>query len=239
MSIEQLGSAHRRPARVLGLAMIAVLAAACKSATAPRETGPVAFQLAANARFGTSASVAGLEITGVRMVVGAVALGNGDEFGCRDCQGDKEEAATPPQLIDVPLDGGSVLVSTEQVNVGTYGLAEFSVEQLSAPPTGDSWAPGTTILITGRYNGTAFQLPLSVDGSFRETLSPPAVVTGSTPESVQVRITLPVASWFVLNGTTLDPTLAANRVLIESNVRASLQSDDGESRGERESEGGR
>jgi hypothetical protein len=42
-----------------------------------------------------------------------------------------------------------------------------------------------------------------------------------------VRVTLPVASWFVSNGATLDPTVAANRAQIEANARAPFQATEG------------
>lgn len=164
------------------------------------------------------------------------APGSGEEFGCKDCQNNDAggEREATPTVVELTMDGAPVSVVVEQVNEGRYSEAEISVMPPSAANSG--WTPGTTIEITGTANGRAFVLPLSITGSFRETLTPPVSVTASgTPTALPVTITLPVAAWFQSNGVALDPADAAQRAQIEANARAAfqpLESSEG-SRGER------
>lgn len=225
-----------------GLAAGALLAA-CNQPSGPRASQPVAFQLAAQTTraprtTGASADAAtSLELSSFRLVVGAAALGQGDQYGCVDCQdADGAEAASPQQVLDVPLGGGTVLVSTEAVTAGSYSSAEISVE--SPGPglaTGASWPAGATIVIGGRVNGTAFQLPLHIEGGFRQPLAPPVQVSAAgSPAAIPVTITLPVAAWFTANGSTLDPSIPAQRAQIEANARAAFAAPEAKDGGGRE-----
>ncbi|MDP1890031.1 MAG: hypothetical protein Q8K55_03995 [Gemmatimonadaceae bacterium] len=226
--------------RALSLATIALLAGACDSPSAPRPSSPVAFRLAANTAVAATVTAAGpLEITSFRLVVGAVSLGSGQQFGCVDCQNDDGEGESPQQLIDVPLGGGTVLVTTEPVSAGRYGEAEISVEQPGASLAGTAaWTPGASMEIVGRVNGTVFRLPLTITGSFLQALVPPIDVSANAaPTAVPVTITLPVASWFTANGTALDPSVPAQRAQIEANARASFQATETEGKGREGSEG--
>ncbi len=59
-----------------------------------------------------------------------------------------------------------------------------------------------------------------LDGS---PLSPAIdVPVGGLPGPINVTITLPVASWFVSNGASRDPSDAAARARIDANARASV-----------------
>lgn len=224
--------------RALSLAAIALLAGACSSPSAPGPSSPVAFRLAANTIPAASVAAAGpLEITSFRLVVGATSLGSGQQFGCVDCQNNDGEGQSAQQLIDVPLGGGTVLITTEPVSAGRYGEAEISVEQPGASLAGAAgWTPGASMEIVGRVNGTAFRLPLTITGSFLQALVPPIDVSANaTPTAVPVTITLPVASWFTANGATLDPSVPAQRAQIEANARASFQAAETEGGESRES----
>jgi hypothetical protein len=89
--------------------------------------------------------------------------------------------------------------------------------------TAAGWPSGQTVEIQGTNNGTAFTIGVPVNGSFRENLAPPVVVTTSSPAaSIPVTITLPVASWFASGGTALDPAVPAERAQIEANIRAAF-----------------
>lgn len=210
----------------VAFAAIILAAAGCDS-TAPKPVQPVAFQLTARANSATPTGGSGpLQITSFRMVAGAASLGSGDQFGCTDCQDTGgAEGQSPQQLLDVPVSGGTVLVATEPVTAGRYTQAEISVE---APATAavagtQPWPSGSSIVIVGRFNGTPFMIPLTITGSFRETLTPAVDVTAGGSSAIPVTITLPVASWFTANGVALDPSVPAQRALIEANVRASFQ----------------
>lgn len=209
------------------LAGVAAVVAGCERTTGARRMQPVGMHLGAarSVASGTAGSGA-VEITSLRLVVGTASLGSGDQFGCVDCQGNYEEGPVTPSLIDVPLGGGTVQVATDQVAAGHYAQAEVSLESPTAATLAGvtGWASGATMEIQGRINGAAFTLPLTVLGSFREALTPPVDVTASqVPGTVAVTITLPVASWFVSNGTALDPSNAAQRAMIEANVRTAFQ----------------
>lgn len=220
----------------LGFAAIILAAAACggSTSTAPKPVHPVAFQVAAHANAATPTGSTGpLQITSFRVVVGTASLGGGGQFGCVDCQDSGVDGATegqqsPPQLLNVPISGGAVLLATEPVKAGRYGQAEISVEAPGATLKGISgWPAGTSMEIVGRINGKPFTLLLATTGKFRETLTPPVDVAAGTATAIPVTITLPVASWFSSNGTTLDPSVPAQRSQIEANARASLQALDG------------
>jgi hypothetical protein len=158
-------------------------------------------------------------------VIGQAALGNGDQFGCVDCEGDQEDANPAPAVVTVPVDGSPVSVAAERVASGHYSSVEIelvtpSAALLAATP---GWTADGTIEVRGRYNGVDFTLSLSIPGQFRETLSPAIdVPAGGLPGPINVTITLPVASWFSSNGTALDPSDAAARAQIAANARASI-----------------
>jgi hypothetical protein len=191
-----------------------ILALGACDAAGPRAVHPVDIRVAARTTSGpgVAASTAGpLEITGLSMVVGQAALGSGDQFGCIDCQDNGSETAPAPVTIAVPVDGSPVSIAVERVAAGRYSAVEIEVVLPS-------------IVISGRFNGVAFTLPLSIEGSLRETLSPPVDVPASGLSGpVPVTITLPVAAWFTSGGRDLDPANPADRALIESNARASFQ----------------
>ncbi len=214
-------SIHRQ-AKWLVLGMTSLALAACDS-TGP-QLAQVAVRLAASSAPASGTSAAAAQISSFQVVVGEVSLGSGDQFGCQDCQGDQEEGPSAPKIIDVPLGGGAVQISTEQVQPGQYAEAEISVEAPTAATLAgvSGWPGGATMQITGTFGGTPFTLPLSITGSFVEQLQPPVVVAASTPSTVPVTITLPVASWFVANGAALDPAVPAQRALIEANARSSF-----------------
>ena len=226
-----------RARRGVALVAAALAVAACARSTSPTPTRAVGFQIAARSPTASpSAGAAPLEVTSFRLVAGAATLGNAEQFGCVDCQGgggpdgQSAVAGTPSRLVTVPLDGAATDLVTEDVSVGTYSAAELSVEAPNSLTTGldASWPAGATMQINGRYKGTPFTLAFIITGSFREPLSPPVTVASSSvPTTLPVRITLPVASWFVSNGVTLDPSVTANRALIESNARAPFLSTEG------------
>jgi len=209
----------------LALATAVLVVGACNS-TSPRATQAVLVLLKANAiPQRSSQSASAVEITGVRLVIRQAALGNGEEFGCVDCQGDEQGGNPEPAVVTVPLDGSPVSVAAERVAPGHYSTVEI---ELVAPPPAllaatPGWSAGATIEVRGRYNGPDFTLALAIPGQFREALSPAIdVPAGGLPGPINVTITLPVASWFASNGTPLDPNDAAARAQIAANARATV-----------------
>lgn len=206
----------------LALPLIAGLVG-CNATTAPRMGQQVAFRLAAAAPL-TSAT-GPLSITSVRLVVGGAALGNGDQFGCVDCQNAGPEARAVPEVVSLPLDGRPVQLRTEEVQPGSYSMIEVEVvtptKDLLVTPTGASGM--ATIAIAGTFDGRPFELGLPIEGTLREHL-PTALQIGSggAPSIVEVTLSLPVTSWFEGAGAILDPTAVPQRNLIEANARKSF-----------------
>jgi hypothetical protein len=202
----------------LPVAAAASLLGGCNQSTAPGASQPVAFRLAA-ASSAAPATMGALTLTSFRLSVGEASLGSGNEFGCKDCQGD--QPAVAPAVVDVPLDGRAVDIATEQVQPGSYSTVELGVVRLPAGTPG--WPVDATIEIKGNFGGQAFTLPLTIEGTFQEQLAAPVVVgTGGTPATVAVNITLPVSSWFGSSSAPLDPGNATQRVQIEANARHSF-----------------
>ena len=198
----------------------ALLVLCACSTTSPRATQAVLVLLKANATQGPTQSAA-LQITGVRLVIRQTSLGDGEEFGCVDCQNANRE----PAVLTVPLDGSPVSVAAERIAPGHYSAVEIQL----VPPSSallvatPGWSTDATIEVRGRYNGTAFILPLAIPGQFRETLSHAIdVPAGGLPGPINVTITLPVASWFASNGLLLDPDDRAARAQITANARAAV-----------------
>ncbi len=200
------------------------LLAACDTGTGPKDGLPVAFQLAASAqKIFPSGS---LVITSFRLIAGGTALGNGNQFGCQDCNDPGSETSATPEIVTVPLDGTPVSLRTERVQPGTYSMMEVEVvlptsQILAATP---GWTGTNTMVIEGTQSGRPFRLVLPIEGTFREQLATPVVVGASgTPASVTVTLTLPVLSWFTsAAGASLDPTDPAQLALIKANAGKSF-----------------
>jgi hypothetical protein len=194
---------------------------ACNSTTDAGMRRPVNLSLAAVTRSASAspAATAALQITSLKLLVNQASLGSGDQFGCQDCSGDgANEVASVGGVVSVPLDGTAVNLATEQVQPGSYSQVEVEV----GGSTAAGWPSGQTVEIQGTNNGTAFTIGVPVNGSFRENLVPPVVVTTSSPASIPVTITLPVASWFSAGGAALDPAVPAQRAQIEANIRTAF-----------------
>ncbi len=221
---------HVHSTRMTALALLSFTLAACDRTTAPGPSAPVQFRMGAStnstgARAGVLTSRGPLVVTSVQLLVGRAALGDGAEFGCRDCEGNVVDDQGVATLVSLPDGGGAVQVVTEQVGVGRYGQAEVAL--LAALPGAAvtlSGAPaGTTVRVAGTYNGIAFQIDLAIAGAFRAALVPPlSVATDATPAAVALTLRLPVDAWFSTADRALDPTNAADRSTIETNIRASF-----------------
>jgi hypothetical protein len=211
-----------------------LLLGACNS-TSPRATQAVMVNVKANASPQAASPAAGaVEITGLRLVIGQAALGNGDQFGCVDCEGDQQDVSPAPAVVTVPVDGSPVSVAAESVPPGHYASVEIELESPSAAllAATPGWTAGATVEVRGRYNGVDFTLPLALPGQFQETLSPAIdVPAGGLPGPINVTITLPVASWFSSNGTALDPGDPAAQAQILANARASITAAEAEKEG--------
>ena len=203
-------------------ALIPLALGSCNRPSGPAVSQPVAIHVKASAMPRASLGAAA-GITSFRLSVGQAAVGNGDQFGCVDCQDTGPETPFVPSVIDVPLNAQPVALLTEQVGPGTYSMVEVEVVRPAVAPNG--WAAGATMQVGGTFNGAPFTVTFAVEGSFRETVAPPIVVSnsGAMLSTVAVTITLPVGTWFTaVDGTPLNPNDPAQRAQIEANVRASF-----------------
>jgi hypothetical protein len=208
------------------VSLVAAGSLACNSTAAPGTFRAVEFRLATSRTSAVPTVPAPVAITSLRLVAGPAALGNADQFGCFDCQGDGGEISAAPQLVRVPTDGNPVSVTTEQVQPGRYGAAEIELmhPDASVATADPAWPSDATMEVGGTANGVPFTLHLALEGAIRETLNPPVDITDAgTPGSLSVTVTLPVGSWFMTNGTPLDPNDPTQRAQIEQNARGSLE----------------
>ncbi|MBI3568839.1 MAG: hypothetical protein HY084_11640 [Gemmatimonadetes bacterium] len=221
---------------VAALGAVIVAAGACDRSTAPHGLTPVRFRIAASTAIpGASAGLLSangpLEIATVQLVLGRAALGAGSEFGCHDCEGNFTDETMAPTLVTLTAAEARVDVLTEPVSPGRYGAAELSLTPLPAGTTaGLRDAPaGTTMRVEGRFNGVPFRLDLAIDGTFRGALVPPLdVSSGGASVTAAVTMRLPVDRWFASSSGVLDPTKAADRALIASNIRSSFAATEAE-----------
>lgn len=81
-----------------------------------------------------------LRIEDVRLIVSELELegSNGSCVAEDDGDDDCEEFESGPFLVDLPLAGGAVTLTTDQVAPGTYDELEFEVEDLEAEEDDDS-----------------------------------------------------------------------------------------------------
>lgn len=212
-----------------GAAMLAAMLAlsACAESTAPLGS-PVELRAAAGKAAATSSvgvvrtaspAQTQLEVTSLRLTVGNAGLGHGDQFGCIDCEGGNESESRTPREIDIPINGGSVLLETEMASPGVYSEIEL---ELGRGAEGAAAGPAqTTVQIGGRYAGEAFTMSLAVEGSSRHPLDPPVEVTQQASTSTSATLQFPVEAWFTgSGGRLLDPGNPTDRSVIETNIRS-------------------
>ena len=211
-----------RPTHAWAWFLTVAALAGCDGSTAPNGV-PVDIQIAAQVPsprlVGGPSSVpsAGVTITGLRMVVGQAGLGSGNQFGCIDCQGGNEASASP-RLLDIPLDGSTMHLQTELASPGRYDALELELAPAGAPP---GWPNGSSVEIQGSMGGATFDLFVSVSGASQHPLSAPLLISGQEAASVSAVLLFPADAWFIgAGGAALDPSNAADRANIETNVRA-------------------
>ena len=208
---------------VLVTAILAV--AACSESTGPdgvpvqlRAGATMSSTAGSTSASGAQSAALNLDITSLRLMVAEVGLGFGDQFGCIDCEGDDENGNGVPRIVNVPLDGGSVLLETEMASPGTYPEIEIELEQSASPSAG--WPNHVTVEVGGLHAGVPFTVQLSVEGSSRHSLDSPVIVTNSAPTPLSATLQFPVRTWFTTSsGRQLDPNSPIDRAVIEQNIR--------------------
>ncbi len=166
---------------------------------------------------------------------------SGDDSGS-DSSGDDssdddscEELSFGPELVELPVDGGTDRVITLQnVEAGVYDEIEFDIHK----PDDDTQADRAfiaqhpefrrvSIRVEGLFNGTPFLYLTDLNEDQEIHLADPIVVgPGSGP--VNVTLSLDVSSWFErADGSLIDPATAndggPNEDLVEDNIENSIE----------------
>lgn len=225
--------------RRLTVAALAITIAACDSSTGPAEGGEVEIRFrsattAAAASGPLAAPVEGtngtLELTDLRMVIAELEFealdGTCPSFSSDDDDDDCEEIELPPRLVEVPLDGSPLAVTTAELPAGAYDEFELEVEDLEDDEDDPGYAEAIATLrstIATSYPDWPEEASVRVEGSFTPTggearqfvvyidaeveveldLSPPLQVGEGATEGLDV--VLSPERWFVLeDGSVLD-----------------------------------
>lgn len=131
-------------------------------------------------------------------------------------------------IVDLPLDGSKIELSTANIPAGVYD--EFEVEfeydddtSVNDPEfikeSGDD--DGYSMVIKGIYNGEDFMYRSEEDFEIELEFNPPFEINDSSSPSVAINID--PTSWFKdSSGNDLDPTDPANREQIDENIENSF-----------------
>src|SRR5512135_166491 len=244
-------SARSRWVSAMGLAVVAVAAAACDSSTnlargrgqamslsfAGRSPSVVGGAMAATSAladtlvqaFGTDT----LRITSVEIVLRKIELDRAGATQCDSLPGtdDCEELELGPQLVSVPLAAGVQTALSVVIDSGTYRSVQFKIHR----PGGDSLDlafktahpdfTNVSIRVVGTFDGVPFTFTSTLDQEQEYDFVPPLMVDASgTPTNLTIR--LDVTTWFKTGGTgaLIDPATAGTGGPNQSVVEQNIKS---------------
>jgi len=154
----------------------------------------------------------------------AVVFREGDES-------DEAELKMGPFVVSLSLSGNVSPVALDNVTPGTYVGVRFDIHKLEeGEGVPDSAFIDTTrrmdndtysVIVTGFYNNVPFIYRSSVTAHQDVFFTNPIVVTKTG--FVNVTLTIDPYSWFIVNGQSLDPANAANREMIDMQIRHSFR----------------
>lgn len=160
-----------------------------------------------------------------------------DDASHADC----EEVKLGPMLVDLPLSATASTVITATVPEGTYREVEFQIHRPTNNNTDAAFVAAnpnfanTSIRLEGTYNGTPFVFTSAISQSMELTFEPPVIIDA---DNQNVTIDVDLSSWFVVNGTVINPATAnpgePNESEVSQNIKASLHAFDDEDRDGRE-----
>ncbi len=141
-----------------------------------------------------------------------------------------EAEALGPVLVDLPLNSGALQQLEIGIAPGTYNAVRFHIHKANS----GSEAPfltdhpefvGTSIRVTGTYNETPFTYTTSLNAIQRQNFVTP--VTVAENGSADVTLLVDLSTWFLSNGTLLDPATAGeggvNQHLVWDNIKRSFR----------------
>jgi hypothetical protein len=150
-------------------------------------------------------------------------MGGGSSYG-QGASG-ASDVASGPYVLTLNGAGSGTGVDISDLPVATYTSLTLSV---APPATGasrstalaDFASSGSSVIVQGTWNGTAYTLSLPVS-AVRTITGRVAVSVGT---EVALNVSVDTSGWFTAaDGTSLDPTVSANQSAIAANVAASLE----------------
>lgn len=238
-----------RTTSLLALSALSLVAVACSDSTTPAgaKSLSVSFHTAANTTpvasrsgaFGprlslmTSSGSDTLVITRVQLVISKMEVARVDST-CGTTADDCPDVHLEPMLFDLPVDTSVKSALTAPVPAGTYTGFEAKIDAVTQgeDETGVSAFlaahpdfAGTSVRVTGTYNGTPFVYTGNAEGEIHSSFVPPVTVDSS---GVNITINVNLASWFRTQaGALIDPSTAnaggANASLVAENIKNSFK----------------
>jgi len=175
-----------------------------------------------------------LTISKVQVVLADIELSPGGTCSNTDENDDCEELEAPPALVDLPVDGSTLVILDGAVPAGTYAALEAKLDAVSANDeeqggsaflTAHPDFAGISVQVTGVFTDAnnqphPFTFTSEADAEIEAAFQPPVTVGTGTSN---LTINVDVASWFKdASGGVIDPTNTANAGSIEENIRRSF-----------------
>lgn len=139
-------------------------------------------------------------------------------------------------VVNLPLDGSEIELSTADVPAGVYDEFEMEIEHDDDTNVNDpdfinesDEEDGYSIVIKGVYNGEDFMYRSQEDFEIELEFNPPFEINDSSSPSIAININ--PSGWFKdSSGNDLDPTDSANYEQIDENIKNSfdVEEDDDE-----------
>lgn len=235
--------------RIITLAAVAALAAACSDGTGPNGNRTVSLSFTTGLGGGAQFSRAGmlddtlitngdtLIITSAEIVLREIQLKRADDDGCESLGMDDddgcEEFSTGPMLVTLPLNGQVATAITIAPDTGVYDEIDFEVHKPESDGDDDAFLSqypdfdGVSIRVRGTFNGVEFTFESDLDVEQENELADPIVV-GETTTSTNVTMNVNLDAWFrTAGGNLVDPSTAnkggQNESVVKENIKVSFR----------------
>lgn len=153
-----------------------------------------------------------------------------EELELESVNDDSSDFEVENLLINLPLDGSSIELTSQQIPAGLYDEFEMEIENDDDGQTVNDpeFYEGETryaIIVKGIYNGEEFMFRSEEDFEIELELNPPLELGGNNgPASVAINID-PTAWFLDSQGNSLDPSDPANKETIEENIENSFEAE--------------
>lgn len=236
--------------RIITMAAVAALAAACSDGTGPSGNRTVSLSFATGLGGGAQFSRAGmlddtlitdgdtLIITSAEIVLREIELKRADDDGCESLGMDDddgcEEFSTGAMLVSLPLNGQVTTPITIAPDTGVYDEIDFEVHKPESDGDDDAFLvdhpdfDGVSIRVRGTFNGVAFTYESDLDVEQENELTDPIVVSDTTT-ATNVTMNVNLDAWFrTAGGSLINPSTAnkggQNEGVVKENIKVSFRS---------------